>query len=282
MGKDNKKDKWSNMNYLERQRKVNEMANFYGVEGLQSPGRPGHGGPESRSMHEVQRDINDAMANGATADYLRYSGNRGLPHANDAGGMYDLHREMKKDHKKHSGGAFNNQSDVYLASQRAFGNWEEDLLSKIGKGSEEEKEPEDKPETPRGMSWNEAVEAGNMSPNIMAAIERQKARGNQSMTANYPDFSDDMYDINDKPYVPIVARKATEQTPTETPATRAQDYLKASVGAVVSTPGATDKAKKTEKVYQGIGGGMQAMDYLASLSPKSMYEQTLQDSLLLG
>ena len=262
---------------------MGEVADFYGVK--RGPtARGALPSSNSRSNEEsTLRSINDAMANGATADYLRYTGNRDLPHANDIEGMYDLYREMKKDHEKNSGGSFNNQSDVYLASQRAFGDWEDNLLSKIGKSSAKEEKPEEvKTEIPRGMSWNEAVEAGNMSPSVMAAIERQKAREGLSMTANFPDFSDSMYDINDKPYVPIAVRKATEQSPTETPATKAQDFLKASVGAVVSTPGATDKAKSTEKVYRGIGGGMDARDYLTSLSPKSMYEQTLQDSLLLG
>lgn len=118
MAKDSKK-----MEPWERHVAARNMAEFYGVD-LGATGanrRPGanYSGEDVKSDQDIYREINDKMANGAVADYLRYSG-KDLPHASDFEGMHALHKDMKKEHKKSSGGSFNNASDIFGLSQRAF------------------------------------------------------------------------------------------------------------------------------------------------------------------
>ena len=249
------KSKWDKMDPYDKMRAMNEIADFYGVEG-HGPGsrgggfggRPGMnsgGGGRDTSVrrfdndHErMQRQINDAMANGATADYLRYSGNRDLPHANDREGMYDLFRQMKKEHKKSSGGAFNNQSDVYGLSQQAFGDWEQNLLDKIddGKGDNDDPKPVQTPKS-SNMSWNQAVESGSLSQRVLDAIERQES-------GDYGTYLG----------ASLNTKKATENTPTETPASAAQSFLKNQVISTAQDKEKIEKSKQTEKVYGGLSG----------------------------
>ena len=157
-----KKSKYAKMDGYDKYRAMNEMAEFYGVEGVRGPGyrgsvsgRPGANyGDEGRDTsvrrndHEgFGRALNDKMANGAVADYLRYSGGS-LPHANDMEGMYNLHQEMRKAHEKNpdgdTGGAFNNASDVAALAQRTFTSWKdkfkEELLAGMPKQEEQPSE----------------------------------------------------------------------------------------------------------------------------------------------
>ena len=268
---------------MKDRKKLNKLAHFYGVEGIRGQGydgsetnhmekpvtgRPGsHGGlsgaKDYRTHEDLGREINDKMANGAMGNYLLFSG-KNLPHATDVEGLYELHKDAKKLHKEIGGNNYNNAgSDNFKLAQHAFDEWEAGLESKKPK---EEETPEPEKEVPKMMSWNEAVAAGNMSPRIMGAIERQKAREGQNPLGNYPRFFSEV-------------EKATTQTPSITPATKAQDFLKASVDAVTTTPGATQKAKDTEKVYQGMGKGTAALDHLRGMKPQNIYEQTIQDSL---
>ena len=251
MAKDWEK-KFKKMDPYEKMRAMNKMGEFYGVEGVgpgSRSGSQGRSGARYGSQHEntggrvrnhedVQRDINDAMASGGTSDYLRYTGNRGLPHANDRAGMYALHKEMEKAHKKNpdgdSGGAFNNLSDIHGLTQKAFADWEQGLLDKIGKGSEETAPVEEETPEPQNMSWNQAVESGILSPRIQSAIDRQENN-------DYPAYS--IY-------------KATTNTPEDTPASDAQKYLKAEVKKIAADQGKITKSKQTEQAYTGMFGTM--------------------------
>ena len=186
MAKDYEK-KWDKMDPYERRVATREMAEFYDVaSGPTVTGRPGANWSSSGRDTSVRRNdndstgraINDAMANGATADYLRYSG-QDLPHANDVGGMWSIYRTMEDDHEQNSGGSFNNASDALGVANRAFEadrdnfaqNIVDDVMSQVdlNPGNTNDDKEEDEKEY-NYQSLEEAYNTGNLSPEYMDAL----------------------------------------------------------------------------------------------------------------
>ena len=233
--------------------KLNKLAKFYGVDGFDyqgqdegetgfgPKGRPGsHNGAkgrvENRTTEDVARDINTAMANGAMGDYLRYSG-KSLPNVMgdddevNIEGLFALHKDAKKAHKEIGGNNYNNAgSDNFKLAQHAFNEWDANLRDSLAKDNEQNTTEEDKPET--RQSWNEAKESGTLSPSVQAAVDRIEN-------------NDYMFDL----------KKATDNTPTNTPATQAQQFLKDSVTSIASDKNAIAKSKQKENAYGGILNG---------------------------
>ena len=110
--------KWDKMDPWERDMAIRNTADFYGIEGARPGGRPGEFWEEDeRRTDEVLRDLNDHWTNGAVGTYLMASG-QDLPLASDAAGMIGVHKQLESGHE--SGGAFNNQSDVFLQAANAW------------------------------------------------------------------------------------------------------------------------------------------------------------------
>ena len=197
MAKDWEK-KWKKMDPYERRVAMNEMGEFYGVEGVGPGSRGGsgrtaahrHGGgygretERPRTHEDVQRGINDAMASGPTADYLMNKG-QGLPHANDMGGMYGIHKQMEKAHGKNSGGSFNNLSDAFNLAQTEFNMSKdnlkdeilEDVLDQVG-DNDDDNDNDNNDSTDddyNSQSLEEAYNTGNLSPSFMDALTTRNA-----------------------------------------------------------------------------------------------------------
>ena len=245
---------------MKDRKKLNKLAHFYGVEGIRGQGydgsetnhmekpvtgRPGsHGGlsgaKEHRTHEDLGRDINDKMANGAMGNYLLYSG-KNLPHATDVEGLYKLHKDAKKTHKEIGGNNYNNAgSDNFKLASHAFKEWESNLKDSLAKKDEQDTTEEDKPEL--RQSWNEAKESGTLSPGVQAALDR----------LNNNDYAFDL-------------KKATDNTPTNTPATKAQQFLKDSVTNIASDKSAIAKSKQKENAYGGILGGAGAISLISPM-----------------
>ena len=244
-------------------KKLNKLAKFYGVDGFDyqgqdegetgfgPKGRPGsHNGAkgrvENRTTEDVARDINTAMANGAMGDYLRYSG-KSLPNVmNDDGevnseGLFDLHKDAKKAHKEIGGNNYNNAgSDNFKLANHAFSEWESNLKNSLAKDDDES--PTEEETAPTRMSWNEAKESGTLSPSVQAALDR----------------------LNNNDYA-INLKKATDNTPTNTPASQAQQFLKDSVTNIASDKSAIAKSKQKENAYGGILGGAGAISLISPM-----------------
>ena len=121
--------KWDKMDGYERMMATKELSKFYGVEDAKS-NRPGefYGGP-SRSHYEVNKDLSEAMGTDYDVrEYLRHTGGE-IP--SNAKEVYNLHREMKKDHKANRGGAYNSRSDMKGVSDRAYASAMDKFKSKI-------------------------------------------------------------------------------------------------------------------------------------------------------
>ena len=173
MAKDYEK-KWKQKDPYDKWRARGELADFYGVD----PGatgantRPGanYSGKPVKNHLDIQREINDAMANGAAGDYLRYSG-QDLPHADDMGGMWAVHKEMEDDHQQNSGGSFNNASDVFGVANRAHYEYNtnlaegivDDVMSQVGMNSSDDDDDTEEEAPSSQQSFNEAIASGNLS-----------------------------------------------------------------------------------------------------------------------
>lgn len=279
-------------------KKLNKIAKLYGVEGFDyqgqdegetgfgPKGRPGSyngakGRVENRTTEDVGRDINTAMANGAMGDYLRYSG-KDLPMANDYEGLFALHKDAKKAHKEIGGNNYNNMgADNFKLANHAFSDWEDNLKSNMSSGDAEE---ETSPETtaPKGQSWNDALASGDLSPNVMAAHERLQARREARQSRIDGPSETGIFDFSKglPPETAAMTAKASSNTPTETPATRAQAGLRDAVAGVASFPKATNKAKGNEKAFLGMGMGGAALNYVMGHKPKTEAEQAMKDTFM--
>lgn len=136
-------NKWDKKDPFDKELAINNAAEFYGIEGTNSGGRPGEFWDDpKRTQDEVLRDLNTHWANGAVGTYLMASG-QGLPHATDAGGMIGVHKQLGNNHQNLSGGSFNNESDVFLAAANA---WEGAFDDMEFQGPVEEPEVEPEPD----------------------------------------------------------------------------------------------------------------------------------------
>ena len=191
-----KSNKWNDP--YDKYRATNKLAEFYGVQGY-GPGSRGGGrsGPPGlysdsgrdtsvrrNDIESVRRGINDAMASGSTSAYLMYSG-QDLPHANDIGGMYDIHKEMEEKHSKTSGGAFNNLSDVHGLAQAEFdmnrSNLADEILEDVmdqvpNPVEDKDDDDDDAGDDNNGGSLEDAYNTGNLSPSFMDALNTRTAR----------------------------------------------------------------------------------------------------------
>ena len=166
--------KWDKMDPYEKHRAISGIGkDFYGVEGIRGV-RPGYERPgqERRNMQDVTDDLADAMGTDYDVrEYLRYTGGD-VPKTREE--LYNLHREMEKDHKKNSGGAYNSRSDMAGVSQRAYENsreiFKDKILNSIPKDDEQTEaavEPVDvEPYTPSETlsDANEILEQDSFSP----------------------------------------------------------------------------------------------------------------------
>ena len=169
-----KDNKWNDP--YGKYRAMNEMAEFYGVEGVGPGSRGGsgrtaahrHGGgygretERPRTHEDVQRGINDAMASGPTDDYL-----------------------MNKAHGKNSGGSFNNLSDAFNLAQTEFNMSKdnlkdeilEDVLDQVG-DNDDDNDNDNNDSTDddyNSQSLEEAYNTGNLSPSFMDALTTRNA-----------------------------------------------------------------------------------------------------------
>ena len=235
---------------MKDRKKLNKLAHFYGVEGIRGQGydgsetnhmekpvtgRPGsHGGlsgaKEHRTHEDLGRDINDKMANGAMGNYLLYSG-KNLPHATDVEGLYKLHKDAKKLHKEIGGNNYNNAgSDNFKLASHAFKEWESNLKNSLSKNDDDSSTEEEAPST--RMSWNEAVASGTLSQDVQDAVNR----------------------LENNDYVKFQGTKATNNEPTDTPASQAQAHLKNEVLKLAGDKSKIQKSKDTERAYGGMTG----------------------------
>ena len=278
-------------------KKLNKLAAFYGVDGFDyqgqdegetgfgPKGRPGsYNGAkvrvENRTTKDVARDINTAMANGAMGDYLRYSG-KSLPMADDYEGLFALHKDAKKAHKEIGGNNYNNAgSDNFKLANHAFKEWESKLNSNTGGKGEEETSSETP--NPTGQSWNDAVANGSLSPAVMAAHGRLEERRKQRQARIDNPSETGLFDWSKglPPETAAMTAKATSNTPTPTPATRAQAGLSDAVKGVASLPKAINKSKNNEKAFLGMGFGGAALNYVMGHKPRTEAEQAMKDTFM--
>ena len=117
--------------------------------------------------------------------------------------------------------------------------------------------PEEGP-APTNMSWNEAVASGSLSKGVMDAVGR----------------------LENNDYAKFMGTKATENQPTETAATKAQDHLKGHVIGLAADKQKIEKSKAAEQVYGGITG-LASGDVHRRLfgSPRNSGTQALSDTL---
>ena len=165
---------WDKMDPYEQRMAMSAIGrDFFDVEGTHNATE---WGKDQRTSRDVSEDLAKAMGNDYDVrEYLRYTGGD-MPTTDEE--MYNLHHEMKKDHKQNRGGAYNSRSDMAGVSERSFDDFNDkfqqsildDVMAKMPSTNDTDETSEEENNT--GMSWSEAQANGILSDGVREAIDR--------------------------------------------------------------------------------------------------------------
>ena len=233
------KKSWEDLDYFQKQNKLDKMGELVGIsrsDYRNSEGESGRYYGSKGSYDDYEKDILSAMNNNFDVrTSMMYSDDDEGPTAiNKSSEAFDVYKSMKKSHKDAGNtGNFSSANDLANVSKSAHSSYmdkfREGIMNDMPKPEESDDSDSGDDGPQQGMSFNEATESGTLSPDVQAALDRQSE-------------NDYMFEL----------KKATDNTPTTTPASEAQNFLQGTVRNLASNKEAINKSKEKEKTYNGI------------------------------